>query len=158
LRLACEARRRVLRNGASGFTIVELLVVLAIITVLAAIAMSVGLYAFDAARLGRSVADLRSISASIQQYKMDYATVPDGGLQPVANIAPSLGLVSRTVPTVDAWGNDLYYENLVVSGATTYRLFCYGKGGAPDGVITGKWIDFYSDTVVEGGVFIQSKY
>jgi len=147
-----------LRNRATGFTIVELLVVLAIITVLASIAMTLGFYAFDAARLGRSVADLRSISASIQQYKMDFATVPDGGLQPVSGIAPSLHQVSRTVPTEDAWGNDLYYESLVIDDATTYRLFCYGKGGAPDGVITGEWIDFYSDTVVEGGVFIQSKY
>ena len=37
--------------------------------------------------------------------------------------------------------------------ANTYRLYCYGKGGASDGVITGNWVDFYSDTVLEGGFF-----
>ena len=137
---------------------VELLIVLVVLSVLASIAISVGLQALEAGRLGRSVADLRAISASVQQYKIDYATIPGGGLQPVSDIAAHLELISRDVPTEDAWGNDLYYQDFVVSGATGYRLFCYGKGGAPDGVVTGNWVDFYSDTVVEDGVFIQSKY
>ena len=145
-------------NDEAGFTIIELLVVTGVIAVLAAIAISAGFYAFDAARLGRSVADMRSISEAIARYKLDYATIPAGSLQPVSDISTTLQLVTRDVPTEDAWGNNYFYEEVTVSGANTYRLYCYGKGGAYDGVISGNWVDFYSDTVLEGGYFIQSKY
>jgi general secretion pathway protein G len=141
-----------------GFTLVEILVVLVVIMVVAAIALSIGYHAFDSARLGRSIADLRAISAAVQKYKLDYATIPAGGLQPVANVAPTLQAVARDIPTSDGWGNEFYYQDVVTAGGTTYRLFCYGKDGAYDGVVSGNWVDFYSDTVVEGGIFVQSKY
>ena len=153
-----HATRPKRRTDEAGFTIIELLVVTGVISVLAAIAISAGYYAFDAARLGRSVADMRAISESIARYKLDYATIPAGSLQPVSDISSTLQLVTRDVPTEDAWGNNYYYEEVTVSGQLTYRLYCYGKGGASDGAITGNWIDFYSDTVVEGGFFIQTKY
>jgi len=146
------------RTDEAGFTLIEVLVVTGVIAVLAAIAISAGHYAIDAARLGRSVADMRALSQAIARYKLDYATIPAGSLQPVSDIAPTLLLVIRDVPAEDAWGNDYYYEEVTVSGQLTYRLYCYGKGGAYDGAITGNWIDFYSDTVVEGGSFIQTKY
>jgi prepilin-type N-terminal cleavage/methylation domain-containing protein len=146
------------RNDETGFTIIELLVVTGVIAVLVAIAVSAGYYAFDAARLGRSVADMRSISEAIARYKLDYASIPAGSLQPVSDISATLQLVTRDVPFEDAWGNSFYYEEVTVDGVPTYRLYCYGKDGAPDGAITGNWIDFYSDTVVEGGTFIQTKY
>lgn len=146
------------RNDEAGFTLIELLVVTGVIAVLAAIAISAGYYAFDAARLGRSVADMRSISEAIARYKLDYSTIPAGTLQPVSNISAPLQLITRDVPTEDAWGNNFYYEEVTVSGQLTYRLYCYGKDGAYDGVISGNWVDFYSDTVLEGGYFIQTKY
>jgi type II secretory pathway pseudopilin PulG len=150
--------QRIPGSGSAGLSLVELLVVLAFITIVAAIAISAGSYAFDAGRLGRTVADLRAIANAVAQYKLDYATIPSGGLQPVSNIAPDLLKVARTVPTKDGWGNDLYYEDILVSGTSTYRLYSYGKEGVPDGVISGNWVDFYSDIVLEGGLFIQSKY
>jgi general secretion pathway protein G len=152
------AGKTIPRTGEAGMSLVELLVVLAFITIVAAIAISAGSYAFDAGRLGRTVADLRAISNAVAQYKLDYATIPSGGLQPMADVAPALLLVARSVPTVDAWGNELYYEDIVEGGSTTYRLYCFGKEGVPDGVVSGNWVDFHSDTVVEGGLFIQSKY
>lgn len=152
------AGKRSPRIRQSGFSLIEILVVLAFIVIVAAIAISAGYYAFDAGRLGRSVADMRAIANAVAQYKLDYATIPSGGLQPVSNIAPHLLKAARSVPTKDAWGNDLYYEDIVVSGTSTYRLYCYGKGGVPDGVISGNWVDIHSDTVLEGGLFIQSKY
>ena len=156
--MRAHTARRNRRNDEAGFTIIELLVVTGVIAVLAAIAISAGYYAFDAARLGRSVADMRAISESIARYKLDYATIPAGSLQPVSDISTTLELVTRDVPTQDAWGHNYYYEEVTVSGVDTYRLYCYGKDGAYDGVISGNWVDFYSDTVVEGGYFIQTKY
>ena len=101
---------------------------------------------------------MRAIANAVAQYKLDYSEIPSGGLQPMADIAPALLSVARTVPTEDAWGNELYYEEIVVAGSTTYRVYCYGKEGVPDGVVSGNWVDFHSDTVLEGGLFIQSKY
>lgn len=152
------AGEEVPRTGEAGLSLVELLVVLAFILIVAAIAINSGSYAFDAGRMGRSHADLRAIANAVAQYQVDFETIPSGGLQPVEDIAPYLLKVAREVPAVDGWGNKIFYQDLVISGTTTYRLYCYGKGGAPDGVITGNWIDFHSDIVLEGGQFIQSKY
>lgn len=142
----------------AGFTMIEILIVLVFIAVIAAIAITAGLYAFDAARLGRTVANMRVVSDAIQQYKLDNSVIPGGGLQPVSSIAPVLAIVSGDVPEEDGWGYEIYYENLVIAGEPTYRLYGYGKDGTPDGVITGTWIDFFTDTVIESGAFVQTKW
>lgn len=145
-------------NGNAGFTMVELLVVMAVIAILASIAISGGTYAFDQSRLGRTVANARGVSEALMRYQTDKSMLPAGGLQPVSNIAPLMSDVSGNVPTVDGWDQDLYYEPVVVSGYPTFRVYSYGKAGVPDGAITGTWVDFYTDIVIEGGTFIQSKW
>jgi prepilin-type N-terminal cleavage/methylation domain-containing protein len=145
-------------NGSAGFTMVELLVVLAVIAIIASIAISTGLYAFDQSRLGRTVANARGVSEALLRYQTDNSVLPGGGLQPVSNIAGLMTPVSGTVPTTDGWDQDLYYEPVVVAGYPTFRVYSYGKSGVPDGVITGVWVDFYTDIVVEGGTFIQNKW
>lgn len=146
------------RSSTAGFTIVELLIVVAVIGIIAAIGIAASQYAFDASRLGSSVAALRGIADAILKYQADSSVLPGGGLQPVSNIANLLQPVSGKVPTMDGWGGDLYYEPYVSGGVTTFRLYCYGKDGTPDGVILGTWVDFYTDIVMEGSSFIQSKW
>ena len=142
----------------AGFTLVEILIVLAILSIVAAIAISTGLHAFDSARLSSTIANMRTVSDGIQMYKLDHSVLPSGGLQPVTNLQALLAPVAGDIPTEDGWGNIIYYEDLVVAGSTTYRLYGYGKDGTPDGVVTGNWIDFFTDTVMESGAFIQTKY
>lgn len=146
------------RSGDAGFSMVELLIVLAIISIIAAIGISAGMYAFDASRLGQTVGNARGVSEALLRYQTDTSTLPAGGLQPVSNIVDLLEPVSGRVPTVDGWGNPLYYEPVVVSGIPTFRVMSYGKGGTPDGAITGNWVDFFTDIVIEGGTFIQNKW
>jgi prepilin-type N-terminal cleavage/methylation domain-containing protein len=138
------------RNSSAGFTMVELLVVLAVIAILASIAISSGRFAFDASRLGRTVANARGVSEALLRYQTDNSLLPAGGLQPVSNIAGLMTVVSGTVPTTDGWDQDLYYEPVIVSGYPTFRVYSYG--------ITGNWVDFYTDIVIEGGTFIQNKW
>jgi len=145
-------------NSSAGFTMVELLVVLAIISVIASIAISGALFAFDQSRLGRTVANARGVSEALLRYQTDNSLLPAGGLQPVSNIAGLMAAVSGDVPTVDGWDQDLFYEPVIVAGYPTFRVYSYGKAGVPDGAITGNWVDFYTDIVVEGGTFIQSKW
>ncbi len=146
------------QHGHQGFTLIEVLIVLAVISIVAAIAASASLYAFDASRLGRTVANIRGVATSLNRYQTDTSSLPGGGLQTVSSIAAVLAPVSGQLPTVDGWGHDLYYEPVTVNGEATFRVFGYGKDGTPDGVITGTWVDFYTDVINQGGSFIQTKW
>lgn len=145
-------------NREAGFTLIEVLIVLAFIAVVACLVIWTSLYAFDAARLNRSIADMRTISDALHQYQVDHSGLPGGGLQPVSNLSPYLDPINPNLPDKDGWGFDFYYENIASGGSTAYRIYSYGKIGVPDGVVTGVWTDFYTDTVNENGSFIQSKY
>jgi type II secretory pathway pseudopilin PulG len=138
---------------------IELLVVMAFIGVIAGIALSSGFYAFDVSRLGRTVANMRGVADALTKYQSDNSVLPPGGLQPLSAIAaairPSGGVVAQT----DGWDNPIYYEPYTTAqGVATFRVWSYGKDGSADGVITGTWVDFSTDIVVEGGSFIQTKW
>jgi general secretion pathway protein G len=147
------------RRSEAGFSMVELMIVLVFISIIAGIALSAGMYAFDAARLGRTVANMRGVADAIVKYQSDNSMLPAGGMQVVSAIAPALKPANGNVATLDGWDNPLYYTPFTTAGGvSTFRVFSYGKDGASDGVVTGVWADFTTDIVVEGGSFIQSKW
>ena len=148
------------RRKEAGFTLIELLVVLVVISVLAGVAIQTALFAFDVARLGRSVANLRQISSAVMQYESSTSLLPNtgGGTVPVSSLIVALGTQGGRIDPRDGWANNLYYEPTTIAGSPAFRLWCYGKDGTPDGAITGSWIDFNTDIVVESGTFIQSKW
>jgi len=147
------------RTTEAGYSMVELMIVLVFISIIAAIAINGGYYAFDVSRTGRTVAQMRGVADAITKYQSDTSIIPGGGLQPVSAIAAIIRPSGGAIATVDGWNNPIYYEPYVTGGGTrTFRLYSYGKDGASDGVITGTWIDPYSDIVVEGSSFIQTKW
>ncbi|HYV85453.1 MAG TPA: type II secretion system protein [Patescibacteria group bacterium] len=147
------------RRGEAGFSMVELMIVLVFISIIAGIALSTGMYAFDVSRLGRTVANMRGVADAIVKYQSDNSALPAGGLQTVSAIAPALSPSNGRVATLDGWDNPLYYTPFTTAGGvSTFRVFSYGKDGANDGVVTGVWADFTTDIVVEGGSFIQTKW
>ena len=138
---------------------VELMIVLVFISIIASIAMSTAMYAFDVSRLGRTVANMRGVADAIVKYQSDTSGLPAGGMQPVSAIAPALRPVNGNIATLDGWDNPLYYTPFTTAGGVaTFRVISYGRDGASDGVITGVWADFTTDVVVEGGIFIQTKW
>ena len=152
-------RFRAEKSAEAGFTIVEMLIVLMFISIIAAIAMSSAFRAFDTSRLGRTVANMRGASDAILKYQTDTSSLPGGGLQPVSSIAALLRPVGGAIATTDGWDHDIYYEPYTTAaGLPTFRLYSYGKDGASDGVVTGTWVDFFTDTVIEGGSFIQTRW
>jgi len=147
-------------QGEAGFSMVELLIVLVFIGILASIAISGAFYAFDVSRLGKTVGNMRGLSDAIMKYQSDSSSLPGGGLQPVSAIAPLLRPSGgKVIPMTDGWDHDLYYEPYTTAGGTaTFRVYSYGKDGASDGIVTGTWVDFFTDVVAEGGSFIQTKW
>jgi len=142
----------------AGFSLIEILIVLVIIGIIAAIGMGAALYAFDVSRLSNTVAGMRGVADAIMKYQTDYSALPPGGLQPVSAIAGALRPVGGSVALKDGWGNDFFYEPIVGSGDPSFRVYSYGKDGTPDGTVTGTWVDFYTDVVFEGSGFIQTKW
>ena len=65
-------------NRKLAFTLIELLMVIAIIAVLAAIAIPNLLEAQTRARIGRVQSDLRTISTAAHVYRLDNGTPPVG--------------------------------------------------------------------------------
>jgi general secretion pathway protein G len=146
-------------NKSAGFTIIEVLIVLLIVAILAAISLNIAFHAFDVSRAGRTVSDMRGITTAILKYESDHGGLPGGGLQPVADVVVATGeQMAGTIAEKDGWGHDIYYEDVVINGETTFRVYCYGKDGTPDGAVTGNYVDFYSDIVIEAGTFVQSKW
>lgn len=137
---------------------IEILIVLAIIGIVAAIGLEASQYAFDVGRLGNTVAGMRGVGDAILRYQTDNSRLPSGGLQAVSAIASMLRPAGGGLAIKDGWGNDLYYEPITGGGDPTFRVYSYGKDGTPDGAVTGAWVDFYTDIVFEGGGFIQTKW
>jgi general secretion pathway protein G len=147
------------RRHDAGFTLIELLVVMAFIGIIAGIASSTCFYAFDASRLGRTVANMRGVADALTKYQADNSVLPPGSLQPVSAIAPAIRQSSGVIAQTDGWNNPIYYEPYTTAqGMATFRLWSYGQDGAADGVITGTWVDFTTDIVIEGGSFVQTKW
>jgi general secretion pathway protein G len=154
-----EHEMRSRRRGESGFTLIELLIVVAVIGILVGIGASVAFHAFDAARASRTTANVRQIASAVMQYESSTSVLPGtSGLQPVSSIIAALGQNAGRLDPNDAWGNTLYYEPIAAGLGQTFRVYCYGKDGVSDGAITGNWVDFTSDIVIEGGVFVQGKW
>ncbi len=148
------------RSSEAGFSLVELLVVLVILSLVLGLAMQTALYAFDVSRAGHTFGNIRGLATLLLAYQSSEGTLPgDGSLQPVTAIEADLERLGAPVPKLDGWGNPLYYQRLSGANGVTFRIYSYGKDHTPDGTtVTGVWVDFYSDIVNQGGSFIQGKW
>ncbi len=108
----------------TGFTMVELMAVLIIISLLATVVTINVVSKIDQARVTSTMANLKILQNAVNQFKMDTGRFPteEEGLnclveQPtdVTNWEPGGYLQTTEIPK-DAWGNDFIYELYPESG------------------------------------------
>jgi general secretion pathway protein G len=126
------------RKHASGFTLIEIMVVVVIIGILAALIIPNVVGRDDQARATAVKNDLRAVANALEMYKLDNFHYPstDQGLQALVtkpsgfpeakNYNPNAYL--KKIP-VDPWGTPMVYIN----SGDTFELYSLGSDGAEGG-------------------------
>jgi general secretion pathway protein G len=148
--------RSVRRGTARGFTLVELVVAVAILGVLAALTLSEYLAYIERVRVARAVIELKDISAQIDPIAFEGGALP--------NALADIGIVGRN----DPWGRPYIYlkirgnaaafsktrrDQFLVPINTDYDLYSRGKDGKTSLILTHP---FSLDDVIRGndGAFL----
>jgi general secretion pathway protein G len=123
-----------------GFTLIEIMVVVIIIGLLAAVIVPQVINKVDEARISKAKADIQSLETALTMYRLDNSKYPttDQGLQAlvVQPTDPSIrhwrigGYLQRV--SKDPWGADYQYVFPGTHGKE-YDLFTLGADGQPGG-------------------------
>lgn len=134
---------------ASGFTLIEVMVVVAILGILATIVMTNVVGKDEQARITAAKAGLAQVSNALEMYKLDNHRYPttDEGLEALVNrpasakTFPPGGYLKGGMPK-DPWGNPFQYI-VPGSGGRPYDVYSLGADGAEGG--EGNNADIYQE-------------
>ena len=143
-----DARRSRL---AQGFTLIEIMVVVLIIAIMAALIVPRVLNQQAQAKVTAAQADLSTLSGALQQFRLNCDRYPsqDEGLNALLTAPSDLQgkwkgpyLEKKQIPN-DPWGNSYQYTYPGSGGNDTFDLFSYGPSGHAGG--TGDDSAIYAD-------------
>lgn len=136
-----------LKSRAGGFSLIELLIVVAIIGIIATIAVPQLLDAIDRARQRRTMADMRNIATANGTYRVDKGVY-------VSALSDLETAYMQVAPVNDAWGNALDYT--LSSGS--YTLQSFGSDGVDGPAAPSPWANGPYDVDLEmtNGQFTQA--
>jgi prepilin-type N-terminal cleavage/methylation domain-containing protein len=136
-----------------GFSLVELLIVCAVIGLIAAIAIPNLVNAIQRGRQSRSVGDLRGLATAVAMYQQDYAKFPvASSWGPIEDIEPYVLAYMGSMSRIDGWQRPFMY----ISDGDDYTMVSYGMNGVPDQPWTQGPIHYFDDDlVIQGGSFMQ---
>jgi len=129
-----------MRNRQRGFTLIEIMVVVVILSVLGALVVPQIIDKVDIAKVKRAQSDIRAIQTALDLYRLDNFKYPttEQGLQAlvkqpadptITNYAASGYL--KSLPK-DPWGNVYQYVSPGADGRE-YEITTYGRDGKPGG-------------------------
>jgi general secretion pathway protein G len=129
-----------MRNRQSGFTLIEIMVVVVILAVLGALVVPKILENVDKARVTRAQSDIRAIQTALDLYRLDNFKYPttEQGLQALVK-QPSDPTITNYrsggyLPSLpkDPWNNPYQYVSPGADGRD-YEITTYGRDGKPGG-------------------------
>ena len=125
------------RSAQRGFTLIEIMVVLFIIGIMAAVVAPQVLGNRDVAQIKKAAVDIQQLEGALEMYKLRTNMLPttEQGLDALVN-APTIDPIPRAYPTegiikrlpLDPWGNEYVLLNPGEIGV--YDLYSFG----PDGI------------------------
>ncbi len=135
-----EHRRVTSRDGRAGFTLLELMVVIVILGLLAALVVPKLIGQSEKAKQTAAHVQIRSLEQALQLFKLDNGFYPstEQGLAALVH-APEVGRIPKNyrqggyidrIPN-DPWGSAYVYLSPGAHG--DYDLSSYGADGAPGG-------------------------
>ena len=137
------------RNRKNGFTMVELVAVLIILGLLAAVVVKSFTGTVDEARVKTTKMSLKLLHDAVLQFKMDTGQYPseEDGLMALIEEPPDVigwtsgGYLETTEVPKDAWGGEFVYQLEPESGKP-FVIISYGADGESEG--EGNNADLYS--------------
>ena len=129
-----------MRNAQSGFTLIEIMVVVVILAVLGALVVPKILENVDKARVTRAQSDIRAIQTALDLYRLDNFKYPttEQGLQALVKQPADPTLTNynpngylKSLPK-DPWNNVYIYASPGADGRE-YDITTYGRDGKPGG-------------------------
>ena len=133
-----SVRKSPSRDAEQGYTLLELLVVLGIIALLAAIGYPQVLRYMGGARTETAKAQMSAIATSLELYALDNGNFPPQQAGLNALIQPPSGArrwrgpyLKRAEGLIDPWGNPYQYQ--LPGRGTPFELTTLGRDNAPGG-------------------------
>jgi|GEM_PF-355562 type II secretion system protein G len=150
----------------AGFTLIEVLVVVAIVGIVVAIAVVNYRNAIERARQRRSMGDMRGISTALEAYAADLDryppasafVLPTGLSLPTGNLVATQSYLQptyiRALPLVDGWNSWFTYGTN--ASKADYALRSCGREGVPQTDPPYELTtDFRDDIILVNGRFVQ---
>ncbi|MEW6338322.1 MAG: type IV pilin protein [Acidobacteriota bacterium] len=136
-----------------GFTLLELLIVVAIVGIVAAIAIPALNAAMERSRQKRSMAEIRALALAVSAYGTDFPFVPRLSGATAEQLAPYLTpTYLKHLPIEDGWRHPLQYR----AQGLDYTILSPGSDGVfTGGLPLGPTTSYADDIILSNGQFVQ---